>query len=182
MAEWGPVWHLSVPVIFPQCLHLYVTTGGLQGQGGSERVREGQGGSERVREGQGGSGRVREGLAGWKAIWLDTYMRTCKAMGLLLLAEKICSRMGLRIACRGENGMEKAKGEEQNRPGRRKDMQRRVARKGPEAENYHNAWFVLLKSAEKGRMGSKSGMVTAEEKGRARAKSKGSHWAATGLV
>ncbi len=61
MAEWGPVWHLRVPVIFPQCLHLYVTTGGLQGQGGSERVREGQGGSERVREGQGGSGRVWQG-------------------------------------------------------------------------------------------------------------------------
>ncbi len=61
MVEWGPVWHLRVPLIFPQCLHLYVTTGGLQGQGGSGRVRVGQGGSGRVREGLGGSGRVREG-------------------------------------------------------------------------------------------------------------------------
>ena len=61
MVEWGPVWHLRVPLIFPQCLHLYVTTGGLQGQGGSGRVRVGQGGSGRVREGLGGSGRVRQG-------------------------------------------------------------------------------------------------------------------------
>ena len=119
-------------------------------------------GSGRVREGQGGSGRVRQGLAGRKAVWLVTYMMTCKAMNLLLLAEKICSRMGLRIACRGENGMEQAKGEEQNRPGRQKDLKRRVARKGPDAEDDHNAWFVLLKSAEKSRMGNNSKLLTAE--------------------
>ena len=91
----------------------------------------------------------------------------------MLLAEKICSRMGLKIACRGGNGMGKAKGAWQNRTGRRKDLQRRMARKGAEAEDYHNAWIVLLKSAEKGRMGSNSRMVTAEGKGRGRAKRKG---------
>lgn len=146
-----------------------------EGQGWSGRVREGQGGSGRVREGQAGLERVREGLAGWKAIWLVTYMITCKAMGLLLLVEKICSSMGLKIACRGTNGMGKAKCEWQTGQVGRRTWREEWRRGRSQCMICFSEMPEIFLKKEKGGTGSISRMLTAEGKGRGRAKSKESN-------
>lgn len=83
-----------------------------------------------------------EACRGWGSLASDI-RDTCKAMDASLMAEKRCSRMGLKIACRGKHGMGKAKSEWQDRTGRQKDLQSRMARKRTEAEDYHNAWCVF---------------------------------------